>query len=245
MQRYEEKVVVITGSGAGIGFALAKAFGAEGAKLVVSDISRERTLAAVETLNSLGIDTVGQMCDVSNRQDVEALASFALKKHGQVDVLVNNAGIGQVPGPLIDMDLEDFRKVLDVNLYGLLNGIQVFGSIFREQGTPAAIYNLGSENSIYPCVPSSHAYVASKHAVLAISELLAEETPDFIEVALIMPGLVETEMTRGIFAGMQADDFARKVLEQLKAGEFYVVSHAYNRVRLDERHASIGATYDS
>ena len=244
MQNYSEKVVVITGSGAGIGFALAKAFGADGAKLVVSDISQERTVAAVEALQATGVEVTGQVCDVSNRQDVEKLAAFTLAQYGKVDVLVNNAGIGQVPGPLIDMDLEQFRGVMEVNLYGLLNGIQVFGKIFRDQGTPAAIYNLGPENSIYPCVPSSHAYVASKHAVLAISELLAEETPDSIEVAVIMPGLVETEMTRGIFEGMKADDFARKVLEQLKAGELYVVSHSYNRVRLDERHAGIAAAYD-
>ncbi len=244
MLDYSEKVVVITGSGAGIGFALAKAFGNDGAKLVVTDISEERTLAGVDALQSMGIEAVGRVCDVSGRQEVENLAAFTVAHYGRVDVLVNNAGIGQVPGTLIDMDLDQFRRVMDVNLYGVLNAIQVFGKIFREQGTPAAIYNLGSENSIYPCVPSSHAYVASKHAVLAISELLAEETPDSIEVALIMPGLVETEMTRGLFEGMKADDFAGKVLEQLKAGELYVVSHAYNRVRLDERHANIAAAYD-
>ena len=212
MQDYSEKVVVITGSGAGIGFALAKAFGTDGAKLVVTDISEERTLAAVDALQAMGMEAVGRVCDVSKRQEVENLAAFTVGHYGQVDVLVNNAGIGQVPGPLIDMDLDKFRRVMDVNLYGVINGIQVFGKIFTERGTPAAIYNLGSENSIYPCVPSSHAYVASKHAVLAVSELLAEETPDFIEIALIMPGLVETEMTRGTFEGMKADDFASKVL---------------------------------
>jgi NAD(P)-dependent dehydrogenase (short-subunit alcohol dehydrogenase family) len=244
MQSYTDKVVVITGSGSGIGFALAKRFGLDGAKVVVSDVSSEHVQAAIADLGELGVDVAGCACDVTSRSEVEALADFARSTHGSVDVLVNNAGIGQVPTPLLDVDLEDFRRVHEVNLYGVLNGIQVFGRIFLEQGTPAGIYNLGSENSIYPCVPMSHAYVSSKHAVLAVTELLAEELPDFVEVALIMPGLVDSAMTRQFFRGMNTDEFASKVMTQLKAGEFYVVSHAYNRVRLEERYAGIAAAYD-
>ncbi|MDX1732996.1 MAG: SDR family oxidoreductase [Halioglobus sp.] len=244
MENYRDKVVVITGSAGGIGFALAQQFGADGAKVVLSDIDGERLHGAVEALREQGVQAGGFVCDVTRREDVEALAQHAIDGFGAVDVLVNNAGRGQAPAPLIDMDLDEFRRVLDVNLYGLLHGVQVFGRYFLQRGEPAAIYNLGSENSIYPCVPSYHAYVASKHAVLAITELLAEETPDFLEVALIMPGLVYSEMTRDVFRGMDTDAFARKVIEQLRAGEFYVVSHAYNRERLDERYRAIGAAYD-
>ena len=244
MKSYGDKVVVITGSASGIGFALARQFGLDGAKLVVSDLSDEGVDQAVAALRGQGIEAAGHTCDVTSREAVEKLADFALASYGRADVIVNNAGIGQVPAPIIDMDMDEFRRVLEVNLYGVLHGIQVFGKLFREQGTPAGIYNLGSENSIYPCVPSYHAYVSSKHAVLAVTELLAEEVPDFIEVALIMPGLVETGMTRDVFKGMDADEFADKIMQQLKAGEFYLVSHAYNRVRLDERHARIAAAYD-
>jgi NAD(P)-dependent dehydrogenase (short-subunit alcohol dehydrogenase family) len=244
MESYAEQVVVVTGSAGGIGFALAKKFGLDGAGVVVSDLSQDRVQAAVSALEELGVNAAGFACDVTRRTDVEALADFARDTYGRVDVVVNNAGIGQMPTPLLDMDLEEFRRILEVNLYGVLNGIQVFGRIFLQQGTPAGIYNLGSENSIYPCVPSSHAYVSSKHAVLAVTELLAEEMPDFIEVALIMPGLVESDMTRDFFQGMPADEFAGKVLAQLKAGEFYIVSHAYNKVRLDERYTKIAASYD-
>jgi NAD(P)-dependent dehydrogenase (short-subunit alcohol dehydrogenase family) len=245
MESFENKVVVITGSAGGVGFALAKQFGLEGAKVVISDLPGDRIAAAVSELEQSGVEASGFACDVTNRDEVEALAQHAVNTHGRVDVIVNNAGIAQAPTPLIDMDLADFRRIFDVNIYGMLNGIQVFGKIFQEQGTPAGIYNLGSENSIYPCVPSAHAYVASKHAVLAISELLAEETPDFIEVALIMPGFVNSEMTRGPFDGMDTDAFAGKVMQQLKAGEFYVVSHAYNKERLDERYSAIAAAYDT
>ena len=244
MKSFSNKVVVVTGSAGGIGFALARQFGLEGAKLVLSDLPGERLEQAVSAMQGFGFEVVGYACDVTRRPDIENLAESTLTHYGSVDVLVNNAGINLSPAPLIDMDLEAFRHIYDVNLYGTLNAIQVFGKLFQDQGTPAAIYNLGSENSIYPCVPSSHAYVSSKHAILAITELLAEETPDFIEVALIMPGLVVSEMTRGVLEGMDTDEFAQKVMAQLKAGEFYIVSHAYNKVRLDERYSAIAAAYD-
>ncbi|MEP1470139.1 MAG: SDR family oxidoreductase [Halieaceae bacterium] len=245
MKSFEGKVVVVTGSADGIGLALAKQFGLDGAKLVISDIAQEKLQSATSQLSALDIEVVSCVCDVSNRADVQALADSSQRTYGRVDVLVNNAGVSQRPTPLIGMDLDDFRRVYDVNVYGVLNGVQVFGQLFLKQGTPAAIYNLGSENSIYPCVPSSHAYVSSKHVVLAVTELLAEEVPEFIDVALIMPGLVDTNMCPDFFEGMNVDEFAELVMRQLKAGEFYVVSHSYNKVRLEERHAKIASAYDN
>ncbi|MFK8043150.1 SDR family NAD(P)-dependent oxidoreductase [Congregibacter sp.] len=244
MKSYSDKVVVITGSAVGIGFSLAKQFGSEGAKVVVSGLPTDDIESAVERLNDLNITAAAVACDVSNRHDVENLADFAVKEFGTVDVLVNNAGVSQKPRPIIEMDLAEFRKVHEINIYGVLHGIQVFGKRFIEQGTPAAIYNLGSENSIYPCVPSAHAYVSSKHAILAITELLAEEVPSFIDVALIMPGLVKSEMTRGLGLGMETDDFSKIILDQLKAGELYAVSHSYNKVRLVERFERLSAAFD-
>ncbi|NND66671.1 MAG: SDR family NAD(P)-dependent oxidoreductase [Halioglobus sp.] len=244
MNSYRDKVVVITGSATGIGLALAGQFGADHAKLVISGLPTDDIDGAVAQLRSRGITAVGSVCDVTDRAQVEALAEFAWDEFGQVDVIVNNAGIALAPTPLLQTDLAQFRALYEVNIFGVLNGIQVFGARFVEQGTPAAIYNCGSENSIYPCVPSAHAYVSSKHAVLAITELLAEEMPDYVEVAVIMPGLVKSAMTKSLGIGMETEDFAATVLRQLKAGEFYVVSHAYNRVRLDERHAAIGAAFD-
>ncbi len=244
MQSFENKNIVITGSSVGIGFALARQFGKEGANILVSGLPSDDIEGAVKKLTEQGVKAIGKVCDVTSREQVEALADFAWQAFGRVDVIVNNAGIGQPPIPLLDMDMEQFRAIHEVNLYGTLNGIQVFGKRFIEQGTPAAIYNLGSENSLYPCVPSSHAYVSSKHAIIAITELLAEEMPAFIEVALIMPGLVKSEMTKELNLGMETDKFAATVLTQLKAGEFYVVSHAYNKVRLEERFEKISAAFD-
>jgi NAD(P)-dependent dehydrogenase (short-subunit alcohol dehydrogenase family) len=244
MDCYKDKVVVITGSATGIGFSLAKQFAGDGARVVISGLPGDDISGAIEKLRAQGIATVGLPCDVTQRGDVEQLAAFVLETFGQVDVLVNNAGVAQLPAPIIEMDLEAFRRVYEVNIYGVLNCIQVFGKRLIEQGTPAAIYNLGSENSLYPCVPSSHAYVSSKHAILAITEMLKEEVPENIEVALILPGLVKSEMTRELGLGMETDEFAETVFKQLKAGAFYAVSHPYNKVRMTERFENIGAAFD-
>ena len=245
MESYKDKVVVITGSATGIGKSLARQFGKDGAKIVISGRRADKIDEAVAELKTAGIEAVGQACDVTKRDEVEALADFAWDTFGKVDVIVNNAGVAQEWVPLIDMDLDDFRKVHEINVYGVLNGIQVFGKRFLEQGTPAAIYNIGSENSLSACVPSAHAYVSSKHAILPITEMLDEETPDFIEVALIMPGFVNSEMTAGTFPGMDTDAFTSLVMQQLKAGEFYVVSHAYNKVRLDERYTKLAHAFET
>ena len=243
MQNFNEKTVVITGSATGIGKELARQMGQEGARVVICGRRLDRVDEAVAELKAGGIEVAGTACDVTDRGQVEALADFAAAKFGPADVLINNAGIGQDPTPLIDMDLDTFRRVYEINIYGTLNGIQVFGRRMLDRGTPCAIYNLGSENSVFAAVPSSHAYVSSKHAIFAITELLAEETPDFMDVSLIMPGLVVSEMSQGL--GMPTDQFVTLVLKQLKAGEFFAVSHAYNKVRIDDRYAKLARAYDT
>ena len=244
MESFREKVVVITGSATGIGKSLAKQFGKEGSRVVISGRRAHKVAEAVAELRGLGIDAIGKPCDVTKREEVEALADFAEQVFGTVDVIVNNAGISQDLIPILNMNIKDFRQVYEVNIFGALNGIQVFGKRFLKRGEPAAIYNVGSENSLFAGVPSAHAYVSSKHAIMAITELLSEETPDWLEVALIMPGYVDSEMTAEGFPGMDTDVYTSLVMQQLKAGEFYIVSHAYNRVRVDERYRKLIAAFE-
>src|SRR4029453_8074316 len=103
-------------------------------------------------------------------------------------VLVNNAGVGPVAATVIDARREDVQRVLDVNLFGVWNGVSVFGG----RGTPAAIYNVGSENCFFNAVPKGAGYVASKHAMLAMTAALREEVPDQIGGGLFCPGVATT-----------------------------------------------------
>lgn len=235
MRDFNGKTVVVTGAATGIGFALAKQFARRGANLVLSARRRDRLEEAAATLSSTGANVRVFECDVTQGDQVEALADFTWRSFGRADVLVNNAGVGPIQSTVIDAKREDVQRVLDVNLFGVWNGVSVFGKRFIEQKTPSAIYNVGSENCFFNAVPEGAGYVASKHAVLAMTMALREEVPDHVEIALICPGLVRSELSKETNLGMDTDAYAALVFEQIEAGEFLIVSHSFNIVRIRER----------
>jgi NAD(P)-dependent dehydrogenase (short-subunit alcohol dehydrogenase family) len=243
MRDFTDKTVVITGAATGIGFALAKQFARRDARLVLAARRRARLDEAAATLSASGTDVRVFECDVTQLDQVEALADFAWRSFGRVDVLVNNAGVGPVQSMVIDAKREDVQRVLDVNLFGVWNGVSVFGKRFIAQQTPSAIYNVGSENCFFNAVPEGAGYVASKHALLAMTVALREEVPDHIEVGLICPGLVRSELSKETSMGMDTDAYAALVFAQIEAGEFFIVSHAYNAVRIEERTAALARAY--
>lgn len=235
MKDFKDKVVVITGAATGIGYALAKQFLTRGSKVVLAARRLDRLKEAAASLDATGSRIRVLQCDVTERRDVERLAAFAVTQFGRTDVLVNNAGVGPIGSTVIDANPEDVQRVLNVNLFGAWHGVSVFGRLFIEQGTPAAIYNVGSENCFFNAVPEGAGYVASKHALLAMTSALREEVPDHIDVALICPGLVKSELAKETSEGMDTDKFAELVMEQIEAGEFFIVTHAYNMVRIKAR----------
>ena len=245
MYEFKDKVVAITGGATGIGFALDKAFGEEGAKILIGEPRQEKLLEAVEKLRALGVEADSTVLDVTELASVERFADFAWQRHGKVEMLINNAGISGARGLIHEADLGEAHKVFDVNFFGVWHGCSVFGKRMIEQGTPAAIYNLGSENSLFIAVPRSVAYVASKHAVLGLSESLRNDLPDFIQVGTIFPGYVDTPLTGSASGGMNADEFASIVKRQIKAGEHFIVSHGYNMVHIEKRYHEIEKAYSA
>lgn len=245
MESYKDKVVVITGGATGIGFSFAKRFGEDGAKLVIASRRKDKVDEAVEALRGKGYDSAGTTCDIAELAQVEALADFAWDTYGRADVIMNNAGVAQMPMPIIDTPPEEVERIMQINYMGVWYGCHVFGKRFIEQGTPAAIYNVGSENSLYNFVFMAGTYEASKHALHAMTDAMREEVPDFIEVAFVLPGFVSSEMTDPFGKGltMDTDRYTGIAFPQLKAGEFYVVSHAYNMKRITDRYEEIAAAY--
>lgn len=245
MRGFQDKVVVITGGATGIGRSFATQFANRGATIVLAGRREDRLQEAAEALRTGAADVSTFRCDVVQRAEVEALADHTWQTHGRCDVIVNNAGRGQDSTPVIDTDDEVVRAVMDVNYFGVLNGATVFAHRFIEQGTAAAIYNVGSENSLFIAAPLSGAYVASKHAVLAMTEALREELPDFIEVGLICPGFVVSEFADEALmsAGMNTDRYTDIAMQGIEDGEFFIVSHAYNMARIHARYEAITAAY--
>lgn len=243
MKDVNGKVVVVTGAATGIGFALARQFASRGAHLVLAARRRDRLVEAAARIRSGKTRVEVFECDVTRREEVEALADHAWGHFGQVDVIVNNAGVGPVPSTVIDATQEDIQGILDVNLFGAWNGVSVFGKRFIAAGAPAAIFNVGSENCFFNAVPEGAGYVASKHALLAMSVALREEVPENISVGLICPGLVRSELSKETIDGMDTDEYAALVMTQILAGEFYIVSHSFNMARIGARWGEIRDAY--
>ena len=244
MKDLKDKIIAITGGATGIGFALAKAFGSEGAKIVIGETREEKLQEAIDIFKNLNIDADKTHLDVTDLKSVEKFADFTCERYGRVDMLINNAGISGARGRIDKVDIEEAKKVFDVNFFGVWNGCSVFSKKMIEQGTEAEIYNLGSENSLFVAVPNSVAYVASKHAVLGLSESLRNDLPDFIHIGTIIPGYVDTPLTGQIEGGMNADKFAEIIKEQIKNKEHIIVSHAYNAVHIEKRNNEIAFAYE-
>ena len=243
MQDLKGKVIAITGGATGIGFALAKTLGQDGAKIIIGEPRKEKLEEAVKILKDLGVQACETPLDVTNLKSVEEFAEFTIKSFGRVDILINNAGISGAGGRIDKVDIAKAKNIFDVNFFGVWHGCSVFSKKMIEQGSSAAIYNVGSENSLFIAVPKSVAYVASKHAVFALSESLRNDLPGYIHVGTIIPGYVDTPLTNQVEGGMNADEFADIVKEQIKNQEHIIVSHAYNSVHIERRNEEIISAY--
>lgn len=241
---YSGKTIVITGGATGIGFALAKAFGHEGANIVIGEPRDDKLDEAANSLSGLGIQVSTMVMDVTDAASVERFADFAWSTYGGVDLLINNAGIALPRAAITDIDVKDLRRLFDVNFFGVWHGAASFGLRMIDRGKPAAIYNVASENAFFNAVQKSAPYIASKHAVRGLTEAMRDDFPDFIKVGMIIPGFVASDMTAGLEAfAMDADRFASKVIEQINAGGFYIVTHSYNIEHIRPIHAEIERAY--
>ncbi|WP_434442946.1 SDR family oxidoreductase [Lentzea sp. E54] len=195
------ELVVITGGGSGIGRATAVAFAKAGARVVVSDVDFR---AARETADMVGGHAYE--VDVRSEEAVRAWARQVADEHGVPDVVVNNAGIGH-SGSFLSTSTEQWQRVLDVNLWGVVHGCRAFGELMVERGEGGHIVNLSSAAAYLPSKILS-AYATSKAAVSMLSDCLrAELAPHAIGVSAICPGVVNTNITATTtFSGVSAEE---------------------------------------
>ncbi|MFJ2828618.1 SDR family oxidoreductase [Streptomyces sp. NPDC087263] len=217
--RFGGQLVLITGAGSGIGRATAFAFAEAGARVVAVDRDAESAARTAEMSRLIGSPAAwAETVDVSDEQAMEKLAEKVATEYGVVDVLVNNAGIG-LSGSFFDTTPEDWKKVLDVNLWGVIHGCRLFGKQMVERGQGGHIVNTASAAAYQPS-KALPAYSTSKAAVLMLSECLrAELAGQGIGVSAICPGFVNTNITSTArFTGVDAGEERRR---QKKSARLY------------------------
>jgi NAD(P)-dependent dehydrogenase (short-subunit alcohol dehydrogenase family) len=227
------RVAVITGGASGIGLAAARRFAGMGMKVCIADLSAEvldragAKLATVSPLGRAGVMTAHT--DVSRLEDVHALRDAVYQAFGEVGVLMNNAGTAPGGGPW--EHIERWRHVLEVNLWGVINGVHSFVPRMLEQNTPCAVVNTGSKQGI-TCPPGDAAYNVSKAGVKVLTEALAHSLRNaegqHITAHLLIPGSTFTALTRRDRTekppgAWMPDQVADMLIEGMNKGDFYVL----------------------
>lgn len=227
---------VVTGGGSGLGRALALELAARGGRVVVADINEAAANETAKLVTDAGATAFAQVCDVRDPAAVEALADAADTYFGGSDLIVNNAGVA-VSGKVGEVSLDDWRFIMDVNLYGVVHGCHTFAPRFAAQGRGFILNVASAAGLLSP--PEMGPYNVTKAGVVALSETLrAELAPSNVYVSVLCPTFFRTNLldtSRGPAhhaeqglalmdrAKMTPSDVARAALESLESNQLYAV----------------------
>jgi NAD(P)-dependent dehydrogenase (short-subunit alcohol dehydrogenase family) len=245
MKYFTEKIAIVTGGASGIGRGLCKALAENGAKVVVTDINREgaeKTAAAITEANG---QAQARKVDVTKMKDVQKVVDETAAKHGRLDFLFNNAGV-TLCGEVRDLTLDHWQRMIDVNLWGVIHGVQAAYPLMVKQGS-GHIVNVASLDGLTP-MPMAAPYTAAKHAIVGLSTVLRLEAEDLgVKVSVACPGAVKTGVLDAAeFIGVQregaigeiaafnlmdADVCARAILRGVARNEQIILDGAvHNRI---------------
>jgi len=273
MQDFKGKTAFITGGGSGIGLGLARAFGRAGMNVVLADIETEAAKAAAEALAVQQITAVPVIADVADRASVRAAALEAIAAFGKVHVVCNNAGVSMEPAPVGQVAPSDWDWTLDVNLKGVVHGVETFVPLIKSHGEGGHIVNTASmAGMVSP--PGMEPYCATKFAVVAMSEGWYQQlAPLNIGVSVLCPGFVKTRIhesgrarqdkyggvgevdpgvgdtreqaVQNVLSGIDPDIVGNRVLEAVQNGDLYIFTHPAMRPFVEARFQMILGAFDA
>lgn len=210
MAQFTDRVALVTGAGSGIGETIAKQLAAQGAKVVVTDIDLDAAKRVAQEIESADGTASALKHDTASKEDNKAAVEHAVQTYGGLHLAVNNAGIGGQPAPIGELDLDDWDRVIDINLNGVLYGMRYQIPAMLEAGADkAAIVNVSSIHGAV-AAPNNAAYTAAKHGVIGLTKnAAAEYGPKKLRINAIGPGYINTPLLE---KSLEAD--ARKALEE-------------------------------
>lgn len=271
MRDFRGKAAFVTGGASGIGLALGRAFAKVGCRVMLADIEEAALADAVRSLERIGPEVCGVVCDVADSASVEAAAEQTSAAFGRVHILCNNAGVAAGSG-IDDISLASWRWVLDVNLMGVVHGLRAFLPHMRGHLEGGHIVNTASmAGMLSDGGMGLSPYTASKYAVVALSEgLRAELEPYGIGVTVLCPGFVQTRIAEAgrnrparygahapvasprsaaiaklVRTGIDPKAVADRVLAAIRNDELYVFTHPEYRQAIEARFAGILAAFDT
>ena len=268
MQDLNGKVAFITGGASGIGLSMAEAFGREGMAVMLADIEEQALERAVAGLRERQIRAEGVVADVASRASIQSAAAATIAALGRVHVVCNNAGVG-AGGPFGTVTPSDWDWVIDVNLKGVVYGMETFAPLIEQHGEGGHFVNTASlAGMLSPA--GMEPYCATKFAVVAMSEGWAEQlAAKNIGVSVLCPGFVKTRINESrrnrqasygpderappppdappsrVLTGIPVEPVGRRVVEAVKANELYVFTHPGSRAAVAARFDRILAAFDS
>lgn len=267
MAGFGGKIVVITGAGQGVGLGMAEAFAEAGAHVVLSDVDEEAAQAAAAALAEQGATTLGMKLDVTDRAAWDHLARRVESVFGPVDILCNNAGVTSARRPLHEIPLADWRWLLEINLFGVLNGLHCFVPRLKARRS-GHIVNTASLGGVVIQVPNHSEFGAAKHAVVGLTESLRLELAgDDVGVSVFCPGYVTstseesarrlhspvgpppipepeaTVFSRGRY--ISAYEAGRCVLKGIERNLPYIFTHRENRKAVETHFAEMLSSFEA
>jgi NAD(P)-dependent dehydrogenase (short-subunit alcohol dehydrogenase family) len=251
------KVAVVTGAAGGLGLALVRRFASNGMSVVAADRDEETLEKAVAAATGVGGDVVGIVTDVSDPASVDALRDQTLERFGTAHVVCNNAAVFAFERMTESVDLDRWRRTIDVNLFGVLHGVRAFLPLLLEQGE-GHIVNVASRQGLHGSAVLG-AYSTSKFGIVGLSEVLDEELREAgseVGVSVVCPGAIaaerlrtetrhadapalSAEVARSALDTVDADVMAGLVARAVVEGAFYVITHPATYELLDRRNERI------
>ena len=266
MEQLAGRVAVITGAARGVGRALALECAREGMRLVLADLDGALMEQVAGEARALGAEAFAMAVDVSERDELEALAERAYAEYGEVNLLMNHAGVS-VRGLTVDASAVDWEWTLAVNVRGVLNGVRAFVPRMREQDGPAHIVNTASMSGLVARANEHGVYTASKHALVGLTNVLRDELePEGIAVSCWCPSGMATNQTNSNeyrpekFGGhyefpvpslgklpnpMLPEEVAPRVLAGVRANRRYIITHPHRLSDVEQYYARMWDDYDA